>query len=184
MTRTKGPGQKDQDKRTRTKGPRPGPGPNDQDQNYSNPKSPQAEHFRPWSCCYPVPWQPGVGDVVVILRVPHQEHVVPLGDDLTVGSQCLSSFILNRNILLIGYGWLGYHVHYMIESHLQGYIHHIMGVSCGEDIVTIRVVPQQVHRQLGNIEFVRQDILEGEIYCKLFLCVSVCIYDVYFVILI
>ena len=50
MTGTKGPGQKDQDKRTRTKGPRPGLGPKDQDQNYSNPKSPQAEHFRPWSC--------------------------------------------------------------------------------------------------------------------------------------
>ena len=40
----------------------------------------------------------------------------------------------------------------MIESHLQRHIHNIMGVSCGEDIVTIGVVPQQVHGQLATTE--------------------------------
>ena len=45
----------------------------------------------------PLPGQPSVLDVVVVLGVPHQEHVVPLGDDLTVGSQGLSSLVLNIN---------------------------------------------------------------------------------------
>ena len=34
----------------------------------------------------PLPGQPCVGDVVVLSRVPHQEHIVPLGDDFAVCS--------------------------------------------------------------------------------------------------
>ena len=40
------------------------------------------------------PGQPGVGDVVILGGVPHQEHIMPFGDDLTVGGHSLSSFIL------------------------------------------------------------------------------------------
>ena len=43
----------------------------------------------------PLPGQAGVGDVVVVGRVPHQEDVVPLGDDLAVGGQGLGPLILN-----------------------------------------------------------------------------------------
>lgn len=45
-------------------------------------------------CPDPLPGQPGVCDVVVLGGVPHQEHVMPLGDDLTVGCQGLGSLIL------------------------------------------------------------------------------------------
>ena len=41
-----------------------------------------------------LPGQPGVGDVVILGRVPHQEHIMPFGDDLTVGGHSLSSLIL------------------------------------------------------------------------------------------
>ena len=41
-----------------------------------------------------LPGQPGVRDVVVLGRVPHEEHVVPLGDDLTVGGHGLGTLIL------------------------------------------------------------------------------------------
>ena len=43
-----------------------------------------------------LPGQPRVGDVVILGGVPHQEHVMPLGDNLTVGSQGLGSLILVR----------------------------------------------------------------------------------------
>ena len=46
-------------------------------------------------CPDSLPGQAGVGDVVVVGRVPHQEHVVPLGDDLAVGGQGLGSLVLN-----------------------------------------------------------------------------------------
>ena len=39
-------------------------------------------------------WSPGVADVVVVVRVPHEEHVVPLGDHLAVGRHGLSSLVL------------------------------------------------------------------------------------------
>ena len=41
-----------------------------------------------------LPGQPGVGYVVILGGVPHQEHIMPLGDDLTVGGHGLSSLIL------------------------------------------------------------------------------------------
>ena len=41
---------------------------------------------------------PGVGDVVVVAWVPHEEHVVPLGDDLTVGGQGLGALVLVNTI--------------------------------------------------------------------------------------
>ena len=46
-------------------------------------------------CPDSLPGQAGVGDVVVVGRVPHQEDVVPLGDDLAVGGQGLGSLVLN-----------------------------------------------------------------------------------------
>ena len=45
-------------------------------------------------CPDPFPGQPGVCDVIVLGGIPHQEHVMPLGDDLTVGCQGLGSLIL------------------------------------------------------------------------------------------
>ena len=41
---------------------------------------------------------PGVGDVVVVPGVPHEEHVVPLGDDLAVGRQGLGALVLPNTI--------------------------------------------------------------------------------------
>ena len=37
---------------------------------------------------------PGVPYVVIIVRIPHEEHVMPLGDDLAVGRHRLSSLVL------------------------------------------------------------------------------------------
>ena len=44
-----------------------------------------------------LPGQPRVGDVVILGGVPHQEHVMPLGDDLTVGRHGLRSLILAKS---------------------------------------------------------------------------------------
>ena len=42
---------------------------------------------------------PGVCDVVVFGRIPHEEHIVPLGDDLAVGGQCLRSLVHVNNVI-------------------------------------------------------------------------------------
>ena len=47
----------------------------------------------------PLPRQPGVRDVVVVGRVPHQEDVLPLGDDLAVGGQGLGPLVLKNPLV-------------------------------------------------------------------------------------
>ena len=51
-----------------------------------------------------LPGQPRVRDVVVLGRVPHEEHVMPLGDDLTVGRHGLRSLILKTSFS-INFPW-------------------------------------------------------------------------------
>ena len=46
------------------------------------------------SLTYLFPRQPCVSDVVILTRIPHQEHIVPLGYDLTASGQGLSLLIL------------------------------------------------------------------------------------------
>ena len=81
----------------------------------------------------PLPGQPSVLDVVVVLGVPHQEHIVPLGDDLAVGGECLGSLV---------------HVDNVVERHLERDVDHVVRVGGGQDVVPGWVVPQQVHGQL------------------------------------
>ena len=45
-----------------------------------------------------LPGQPRVSDVVILGGVPHEEHIMPLGDDLTVGRHGLRSLILAKSL--------------------------------------------------------------------------------------
>ena len=97
-------------------------------------------------------WSPGVADVVVVVRVPHEEHVVPLGDHLAVGRHGLSSLVLPHDTCQVSRvsGVTCYHVHDVVERHLQRDVDHVVRVGGGQHVVAGRVVTQQVHRQLRD----------------------------------
>ena len=87
---------------------------------------------------------PGVPYVVIIVRIPHEEHVMPLGDDLAVGRHRLSSLILKFPALKFITPNVSkyHHVNDVVEGHLEGDVDHVMGVGSGQDVVASWVIPE------------------------------------------
>ena len=100
-----------------------------------------------------LPGQPGVCDVVILGGVPHQEHIMPLSDDLTVGGHRLSSLILQWifSKLFVHRLFILDHVDKVIEGQLEAHIDHVMWVGGGDDVITRRVVSEQVHWELDMV---------------------------------
>ena len=91
---------------------------------------------------------PCVSNVVIVVGIPHEEYIVPLGDHLAVRSHGLSSLILEYHAYFSLTESQSHHVYDMVERHLEGDVDHVMGVGSRQDIVACRVVSEEIHREL------------------------------------
>ena len=77
---------------------------------------------------------------------------MPLGDHLAVGRHGLCSLVLPHVTCHVSRvsGVTCYHVHDVVERHLQRDVDHVVRVGGGQHVVAGGVVTQQVHRQLRD----------------------------------